>query len=118
MVESLKKQAGDHGRENVPGKLVEPGKSNSIRGDATGAVAKVPITKTGQKAIKCFGCEEFGHIKKIGQTRHNKVTFCREKHKPSAAPEEWTGRGTGHPIGYRMHLDHGALRSGASRVGD
>ena len=76
MLESLKKQAGDHGRENVPEKLVEPGKSNSIRGDATGAAAnKLSITSTGQKGIKCFGCEEFGHMKKIGQTRHNKESY-------------------------------------------
>ena len=89
MVEVLKKQAGDHGWENVPGKMVQPEKSNLTRGNATGTLTnKLPTRKTGQEGMKCFVCEEFGHIKKYSSNKGTakRVVFCREDHKSSAEP--------------------------------
>lgn len=71
------------------------GKGGSSREEtAGGAVGKrLQSKRTGLEGVKCFSCEEFGHIKKHCPNRSStkKVMFCKEEQESSGAPGEAKG---------------------------
>ena len=87
-VELRRKLTGEQNRGSSLGKPTQPGRSSSAMEDSAGRMPQQ--SRTGLERVKCFGCKNFGHMKKNCPDREAAM-YCKDQQKRREAPGQVGG---------------------------